>query len=234
MHTVRMDADTERDPEEEWGIDQYWRRRAIALAAALGVVGLTAWACGAFGGAGGDAKKAPLQSVAGVGSAVPAPSASPGVPVPAPTVTVTKTSKVTLRPKVAAPKDGDACAPRDVVVNFASSGDSFARDARPSFRLTVVNTGQRTCRYDVGTHSLDVRITSGSDKVWAASVCDGGSGASVQTLRRGIPYVTTVTWDRKRSGADCSGKRDKALPGTYVAALKADQVKPQKQVFHLR
>ncbi|MFC5184255.1 hypothetical protein [Actinomadura harenae] len=229
-----MDADTERDPEEEWGIDQYWRRRAMALAGVLGVVGLTAWACGAFGGAGGDAKKAPTQSVAGVGSAVPSPSATPGVPVPAPTVTVTRTPKGGASPKAVAHKDGDACEARDVVVNFASDGDTFARDERPSFRLTVVNTGQNACRYDVGTSSLDVRITSGADKVWAASVCDGGSGSSVRTLRRGIPYVTTLTWDRKRSGADCSGKRDKARPGTYVAALKADHVKPQKQVFHLR
>lgn len=231
MHTVRMDADTERDPEEEYGIDQYWRRRAIALAGVLGVVGVAAWSCGVFGTGGGDAKKAPVQSLAGV--AVPTPAAASGVPTPAPTVTVTKTAKAAA-PSKTPRKDGDACDARDVVVNFASSGDTFAAGARPSFRLTVVNTGQRACGYDVGTGNLDIRITSGADKVWSASACDGGSGSSVQVLRRGIPYVTTVTWDRKRSGADCAGRRDKAMPGTYVAAVKADKVKPQKQVFHLR
>ncbi|MEV4258312.1 hypothetical protein AB0J52_34595 [Spirillospora sp. NPDC049652] len=229
-----MDADTERDPEEEWGLDQYWRRRALALAGVLGVVGLTAWSCGVFGGGGdGGAKKPPVQSMAGVGAAVPSLAATSQAPTPTPTVTVTKTAKAPARPKPAR-KDGDACDPHDVVVNMASNGDTFPRGARPSFRLTVVNTGQRACGYDVGTAKLDVRITSGSDRVWAASACDSGSGSSVRTLRRGIPYVTTVTWDRRRSGSDCAGRRDKALPGTYVAVLRAAKVKPQKQVFHLR
>ncbi|RFU41290.1 hypothetical protein DZF91_12595 [Actinomadura logoneensis] len=228
-----MDADTERDPEEEWGLDQYWRRRAIALAGVLGVVGLTAWACGVFGDGGDDGRRPPVQSMAGAGAAVPSLAATSTVPAPTPTVTVTKTAKATPRPKPSR-KDGDACDPRDVVVNMAANGDTFPRGARPAFRLTVVNTGKRPCGYDVGTGRLDVRITSGPDRVWAASACDGGSGSSVQTLRRGIPYVTTVTWDRRRSGSDCTGQRDKALPGTYVAVLKAAGVKPQKQVFHLR
>ncbi|MCP2342847.1 hypothetical protein [Actinomadura rupiterrae] len=235
-----MDADTERDPEDEWGLDQYWRRRAIALGGALAVVGLAAWGCGVFGG-GGDGGKQNVQSMAGVASAVPTTPAA----TPAPTVTVTASPSTTASPSAsasaspgasakAAPKAGDACDPRDVVVDFAANGETFAGSARPSFRLTVVNTGQRACTYDVGTHSLDVRITSGSDRVWAASTCDSGSGSNVQTLRRGIPYATTLVWDRRRAGSDCQGSRAKALPGTYVASVKGDHVKAEKQVFRLR
>ncbi len=49
-----------------------------------------------------------------------------------------------------------------------------------------------------------------------------------ETLRRGIPYVDTVTWDRERG---CKGNTQ-ARPGTYVADLKGTKVK--KQIFRLR
>ncbi|MFC4912156.1 hypothetical protein [Actinomadura gamaensis] len=226
-----MDADTERDPEE-WEADRYWRRRAIALAGVLGVVGLAAWACGALTGGNGDVRKQGVESVAGIGSAVPT-SVATSPPAPTPTVTVTTTAKITISP-TARPRPGDACDPRDVVVNLASTRDTFAGGARPTFRLTAVNTGQRACTYDVGPGNLDVRITSGADRVWAASACATGSGSSVHMLKRGIPYVTMLSWDRRRSGDDCKGARDKAMPGTYVASVKGDQVRTGKQIFHLR
>ncbi|WP_433329724.1 hypothetical protein [Spirillospora sp. CA-294931] len=204
------------------GIDQYWRRRAIALTGVLGAVGLLAWACAS----GGEEKK-PLKNAASVAS--PSASGIPSAPTAMPTVTVTATAKVTAAPPK---KDGDACEPDAVVVNMAVSRTQYAPGEMPQFQLTAVNTGERACTFDVGPKALDIRVTSGSDRVWSSAECDGGTGSSIQMLRRGIPYVGVVTWDRKRSTERCQGKRTTVRPGTYVVTLKGTKVK--KQVFTLR
>ncbi|MFC6879750.1 MULTISPECIES: hypothetical protein [Actinomadura] len=219
-----MGADTGRDPG---GLDQYWRRRAIALGGVIGAVGLLAWACAGDGGEEGK----PLRNAAA--TAGPSPS---GVPIPSamPTVTVTATAKVTATPKPAQ-KPGDACDARDVVVTMAATRETYAAGEQPQFRLTAVNTGGRACTFDVGPRSLDVRVTSGSDRVWSSAQCDRGDGSSIQMLRRGIPYAATITWDRKRGSGRCQGKRLPVRPGTYVAKVHSpDKIKVRKQIFSLR
>ncbi|MBO2451511.1 hypothetical protein J4573_30775 [Actinomadura barringtoniae] len=223
-----MGSDTGRDPES-FGLDQYWRRRVVALGGVIGTVGLVAWACTAGGGE--DKKQQqPLKNAAAVGSSSPG---VPSVPAATPTVTVTATAKVT-QPATAAKKDGDACEPGAVVVNMTSSAETYTKGQMPQFQLTAVNTGGRACTFDVGAKSLDLRITSGSDRVWSRSQCDTGTGSSIQMLKRGIPFAGTVTWDRRRANGQCRGKRDTVRPGTYVAQVKADHVKVKKQVFRLR
>lgn len=215
-----MDSDTVRNPEGD-AADAYWRRRAIVLGGVLSLVGLVAWACTA--GDENTAERRPVQNAAALSTA----SAPPTV---MPTVTVTVTTQTTVRP-VVAKKDGDACEPRDVVVSFAATKGTYAGKDLPRFQLIVVNTGQRACTFGVGPKELDVRITSGSDRLWSSAQCARGSGSSIQMLRRGIPYVGTLAWDRRRG---CSGKRPVARPGTYVATVKAGKIKVKKQVFQLR
>ncbi|KAB2351100.1 hypothetical protein F8566_07405 [Actinomadura rudentiformis] len=198
----------------------------IVLGAVLGTVGLGAWACTA--GEGGQ-KQSVKNAVAAVGSGSPSAGAAiSSLPAAAPTVTVT--AKVT--PETS--KDGDACEKNDVVVNMTSARETYAKNEMPQFQLTVVNTGDHACTFDVGSKSLDVRVTSGGDRIWSVSACEQGGGSSIQMLRRGIPYVRTVTWDRKRADGRCRGKREAARPGTYVASVKADRIKVTRQVFRLR
>ncbi|GLZ15242.1 hypothetical protein Acsp04_54770 [Actinomadura sp. NBRC 104425] len=61
-----------------------------------------------------------------------------------------------------------------------------------------------------------------------------GCGSRERTLRRGIPHVETVTWDRRRSTGDCRATGLTARPGTYVATVRADGLRPARRVFHLR
>ncbi|MDL4777710.1 hypothetical protein [Actinomadura xylanilytica] len=225
-----MGSDTGRDTDAS-GLDEYWRRRAVALIGVVGVVGLLTWACAG----GGDDGKPPHNAaeVAGASPGVPpAPTAMPTVTVTATTkATATATSTAATAP---AAKDGDACAPGDVVIAMAVTRATYAGGDRPTFRVTAVNTGKRTCTFDVGSRALDVRITSGPDQVWSSAQCGRGDGSSVKTLRRGVPYVDTVGWDRKRGSDGCKGDRRTARPGTYVATVKAAGAKVDDQVFHLR
>jgi hypothetical protein len=215
-----MDSDTVRNPDGP-AAEAYWRRRTIALGAVVAVLGLVAWACSA-----GEEQTAgrPAQNAA---------AQSPSLTV-MPTVTVTVTTEATTAVRPSERSSGNACERRDVVIGLAATKDTYAGTDRPRFRLTAVNTGQRACRFAVGPKELEIQITSGSDRLWTSARCARRSGSSVRLLRRGVPYVQTIVWDRKRASGDCTRSRPAARPGTYVAAIKSDKIKAEKQVFRLR
>ncbi|MFC0040548.1 hypothetical protein [Actinomadura rayongensis] len=210
---MSTDTDSDKTP------DEYWKRRAVVLGGMLAAVGLLAWGCSA-----GTGPDRPVRDAAALASA------SPAAPTALPTVTVTAQVTRTAAPRRRA---GDACDRKDVVVDLAVSRTVYGRKDRPELRLTAVNTGAAACRFATGPKALDVRISSGSDRVWTASWCARGD-ASPRLLRRGIPYVRTLTWDRRRSSGRCGGSRPAARPGTYVAELVAPGLKAKRQVFALR
>ena len=67
-----------------------------------------------------------------------------------------------------------------------------------------------------------------------AGDCVSGEGIDRQKLTRGIPFVRSIEWDKRRSGRDCGGDRHAAGEGTYVALARAGGLKSNKNVFHLR
>lgn len=120
------------------------------------------------------------------------------------------------------------------MLSLRGGRDSYADGARPGFLLTLVSTGEVECTVDVGPRTLETRITSGRDRIWSTADCVSGSGVDVQSLKRGVPYVRMIQWDRHRSGNDCTAKGDPARPGTYVVLAYARPIKSAKVVFQLR
>lgn len=211
-----MDADTERDPDSP-SIDAYWRRRAVALIGAAAVVGVLAWGCTG----GEDDRREQVGNAAA--TSTPSPVAVPSL---MPTVTVTATRSAIAS---AAKRAHNGCDPARIVVDLTSDRDTYAGGERPRFQLSVVNTGSRACAVDIGAKGLEVRISSGSDRVWSSAHCARGAGSSRVTLERGVPHLKSVTWNRRRSTAGCPGNAPTARPGTYVAAAGET-----RKVFRLR
>lgn len=224
------------------GGDIYWRRRMSVLVAVLVVVAVVAWACSS-GGSGPErassAQSSPsvtpttdqllagLRTLAmGTGSPSPSPSPSPSA---SPSAGAAATPSPRRRP-------GEPCADDDLVLSLQSGGKEqiYSGDQRPTFIVTLVNTGSVMCTVDVGPRAMEVRITSGADRIWSTVDCVSGPGAEVQKLRRGVPYVRTLEWDRRRSSVDCRAERSAALPGTYVATVRMGALRGGKDVFHLR
>ncbi|MDN3353936.1 hypothetical protein [Actinomadura sp. DC4] len=221
-----MDADTDRserldaeDDLEQGDVEAYWRRRVYVLAGGITLIGLVAWACS---GSGHKRSTAQVRNAAATVS--PQAAAAPAV-TPTATVTVTASPAGVVPPKRRA---GDQCDAGDVVVGVTPSGTVFKGKEHPRFGLSVVNTGRRPCTFDVGPKALVIRITSGPDRVWSSAQCVNG-GPSLQRLQRGVPYLATLDWDRKR----CTGGSH-AAPGTYVISVGAPGIKTQREVFRLR
>lgn len=232
-NTSRMDPNTfgdgAQDPEDS---SAYWRRRVFALGGVIAVVAVLAWACSGSGGT--NSRQAAEQSAspsAGSGGPV-APLAQTGTPGLAPSASPSASDgpSASASPSAMKRHAGDPCKPGDVVVTADLGGSSYSGAERPEFRYTVVNTGELTCSYDIG--GLELRITSGSDRIWSSTDC--ASGPARKKLKRGVPYTRTVTWNRTRSSAKCHETDEKARPGTYVVRLRGNHVKPQSQVFRLR
>lgn len=210
-----MDSDTVSKKSEP---EAYWRRRVYLLAAGLVGIGLIAWACS---GSGGDDKTtAQARNAAAMASA----SAAAGRARPAPTATVT----VTVTPP-ATPHQGNPCKDTDLVAGLVPTKTTYRGKAHPRFRLSVVNMASRTCTFDVGAKHLQVLITSGSHHIWSSAKCGAGPVSEVRSLRRGIPYVGDIDWNRKPCG---HGRA--AGSGTYVITATEGKVATKRHVFRLR
>ena len=215
------------------GPDVYWRRRMSVLVAVLVVVAVVAWACSSGGS--GPERTSSAQSTPSV-----TPAADPllaglrtlamGTATPSPTQATPKTSPA-ARPRRA----GEMCTEQDLVLSMQGGNEKiYAGDAQPGFMVTLVNTGPVMCKADVGPRTMEVRITSGADRIWSTADCVSGPGTDVTELQRGVPYVRALEWDRRRSSADCRTTPATALPGTYVATVRLGKLRSTKGVFHLR
>jgi hypothetical protein len=131
-------------------------------------------------------------------------------------------------------RPGGHCDPDDLVLSLRGGQDVYAGTARPAFLLTLVSTADVECTVDVGPRALETRITSGRDRIWSTADCVSGAGIDVKQLRRGVPYVRMIQWDRHRSGSHCTATRMEARAGTYVALAYAGALRSPKVVFHLR
>jgi hypothetical protein len=223
-----MDPDTMRGD----GGDVYWRRRMSVLVAVLVVVAVVAWACSS--GSGGPERESSAQS---------SPSATPatdpllaglrtlamGTASPSPTPAPRESPATPPR------RPGEPCAEENLVLSLQGGKEPiYTGEAHPTFLITLVNTGPAMCKADVGPRAMEVRITSGADRIWSTADCVSGVGSEVKELQRGIPYVRSLDWDRRRSSPDCRATPPLALPGTYVATVRMGKLRTVKGVFHLR
>ncbi|WP_250572878.1 hypothetical protein [Nonomuraea sediminis] len=207
------------------------------LVGVLVVVAVVAWACSS--GSSGPQRASSAQSSPTASAADPLlaglSTLAMGTPSPTPTPTPTPTKPRPSPAPAAKPKrPGEPCEPGDLVLNMSGGQDVYAAGAKPTFMITLVNTGSVMCTADVGPQALEMRITSGKDRIWSTSDCVSGNVTDIKQLQRGIPYVRSVDWDRRRSSTDCSDDRRAALPGTYVAVVRMGKLKTPMGVFHLR
>ncbi|WP_245646242.1 hypothetical protein [Nocardiopsis trehalosi] len=230
--------------------ETYWRRRVFVLAGLLAVVAVIALSCSRLSSSGDEqsASGPPEASASPSSSPSVAPSPSPG-DSPGPSGDDAEEDDPAEAgaggpgaggdgaggsgsaggdgggaADVPAPQEaGDPCRPQDVVVTVDTDRSDYAWDAEPELEVTAVNTADQTCTVDVGFSAMEVRITSGDDRVFSTADCVEGDDSDEVELRRGVPHTATYTWDRTRSWRDCRDTQATAdRPGTYVATLYGD------------
>jgi hypothetical protein len=233
--------------------DVYWRRRVIALAAAVVVLGLIVWSVnGALGGA-GTAKQAADQTHTGQHShgaaatapASPSPSATPtpaatGTATPRPTASASakhgarKHSRAGSTHAVTAASHAGSCPRGSVVLSLFTTKYRYSAQQTPRFEVDVVSTAPRPCAFDLGDRHVELVIKAGGERrVWDSADCVQGSGRRVAKLTRGVPQVLRFSWDRKTSAPGCKLAGKPVQPGTYTATARSGALSSQSLIFVL-
>jgi hypothetical protein len=244
-----MGPNAPRDQQRAPQPDIYWRRRVIALALGIAIIGLLAWAVnGVVSGSNATSSAAdvghpksvtvppasapvtPSVAPSGFGASAqasvansPGPSSSP-TPSPSPT-----------RKTVTTAHTGDGCVAGNIVITLTAASDSYGSGVLPNFGATVVSTSAHTCAFDIGAkEGVRLVIKSGPARVWASSDCPASAGTRITHLARGVPTTLHISWDRKTSVPGCQSAASVARPGTYTATVYSGLIRSNTVVFVLR
>jgi len=197
----------------------YWRRRAALLLALLLLLVLLK-AC-----TGGDEPQ-DEQLVTAPASAAPSRSADPGAsPSPSPSPSAGPSAGPTSDPSV------PVCQDADLTVQVRTATLQYRVGEQLPIRVTVRNAAVQACTAALGQGGLEVRVLSGSDRIWSSDDCDADRGAGQTTLQPGRAEVVQVSWSGRRSRPGCRGPGEQALPGTYRAVGHLGELTDSSELF---
>jgi hypothetical protein len=113
------------------------------------------------------------------------------------------------------------------VLSLSASQVHFGARQQPAFSLSVVSTQPADCSFNVGPGHLAVVIKEGPARIWSSADCVNGTGSLVTALRRGVPTVVAVDWNRRMSSPGCGGMSRAVPAGSYTAyAVEGSIVSP--------
>jgi hypothetical protein len=232
------------------GADAYWQRRFFTLIAGLGVIGLLAWAFSGMAsgggksshssGSGGPSSAAFATTAAGTPTpavsmstapASPSPSASPSAS-PSPSATK-RASAAASSPAKKAASAPTACPASDLVLTLTASASSYSPSATPSFQLDIVSTDSADCLVDTGSAGLKLVVTHGTAVAYSSASCLQGAKRHVVSLRRGVPAVTSMSWNKQQTTSDCSATVMAATNRTYSAVAQTGGAQSPGATFRL-
>jgi len=173
-------------------------------------------------------------------SAYPVPSATSLNPLqtapPAPSVVdFSSTSTATASPQPTASKKKKkkghpkpvACPARDLRPTLTGR-IRLAPKQRTSFQLSLINGSGRTCTARVTRKNFELKISSGKGQLWSTRDCPSAINTISRKLGSEHAVAWSLTWNGKRSKANCKSARQVPKPGRYAATARLDGAEPVK------
>jgi hypothetical protein len=213
----------------------YWTRRGFVIGAT--VVLAIALVLTIGGTSSGSAAQASPSTPA---SAYPVPSATSLNPLqtapPAPSVVdFSSTSTATASPQPTASKKKKkkghpkpvACPARDLRPTLTGR-IRLAPKQRTSFQLSLINGSGRTCTARVTRKNFELKISSGKGHLWSTRDCPSAIHTISRKLGSEHAVAWSLTWNGKRSKANCKSARQVPKPGRYAATARLDGAEPVK------
>jgi hypothetical protein len=212
----------------------YWTRRGFVIGAT--VVLAIALVLTIGGTSSGSAAQASPSTPA---SAYPVPSATSLNPLqtapPAPSVVdFSSTSTATASPQPTASKKKKkghpkpvACPARDLRPTLTGR-IRLAPKQRTSFQLSLINGSGRTCTARVTRKNFELKISSGKGHLWSTRDCPSAINTISRKLGSEHAVAWSLTWNGKRSKANCKSARQVPKPGRYAATARLDGAEPVK------
>ncbi|MBS4727671.1 hypothetical protein MSM1_04690 [Mycobacterium sp. SM1] len=217
----------------------YWRRRGLALAIAVAVIGIVVAAIVALLDGSAGAKT--------TNTAKPGPATTPQAPPPAAQPEV-KTPMVPPAAQSAAPaptptgavqpppvlKEGDDCPDSTLAVKGLTNQPQYVLGDQPKFTMVVTNIGLVACKRDVGAAVLAAYVyTLDNKRLWSNLDCAPSNETLVKTFTPGEQVTTAVTWTGMGSAPGCPLPRPAIGPGTYNLVVQLGNLRSAPVPFIL-
>jgi len=126
-----------------------------------------------------------------------------------------------------------ACTAGQLVIAAASDKPTYAVGDRPKVALLVTNSGTAPCVADLADQQIELRVFSGSARVWGSHDCAVEPGTSKEMLPVGQQIRREIEWSGLSSQPGCAGIRQRVPAGSYTlfALLDGHQGKPAHFAF---
>jgi hypothetical protein len=204
----------------------YWRRR---LALLTGLVMAVLVIAKLIPGGGHEPKAttvahvtSPSRGASSTSSTTPSPSATPTPTVtpsaaPTPTAPPSPTAVCSDDDISVAPTVADAQATKPVVITLA-----------------ITSNTTPACLWDVSPATLQLKITSGSDRIWSTLDCPNAVPNQRVVVQRDVPTDINIRWNTRRSEAGCPPQTNWASLGYYHVTVAALGGQPEDEQFPLK
>jgi hypothetical protein len=223
----------------------YWIRRALILGAVLVVVIIVMAVVIGFNGSSAAADDPPAGDpsvLAGpsssatvspaavtpssVVSAMPTDTASPSS-TRSPSATSTpsllaRTASPSATPTKIAPV---ACRPSELRATLTGK-QSLKPKAPNTFALSLINGASVSCVLTVNPENFELKIYSGTDRIWSSDDCASLVKPTTKTLASQHALEWTMTWNGRRSRDGCEQRPEIPKPGTYFATSQYEGAAP--------
>jgi len=211
----------------------YWARRVAVLGAAILVLAIVVALIVNGTSSGSPQSAAPAPAVTSPSaSTAPAETASP---IATPTATATAernpraTPSSTLKPTAKATptrKPGPVACPEADLRPTLTGKQRLKVKRGNTFRLSLINGSGVTCIAEVNSKNFELKIYSGTDRIWSTRDCT----TAVRTVKKKLAgeqaLEWTLAWNGRRSRDNCKNRPEIPLPGTYFATAQLDGAKP--------
>ena len=105
---------------------------------------------------------------------------------------------------------------------------------RNTFTLSLINGSGQTCTASVNPDNFELRIYSGSDRIWSTKDCATIVKPVPRTLEADQALEWKLAWNGLRSRAGCKSRPEIPRPGTYYATAQLTGAEPVQLLMTLR
>jgi hypothetical protein len=214
----------------------YWTRRGFVIGATVVLaIALVLTIGGTSSGSAAQASPSTPASAYPVPSATSPNSLQTAPPTPS-VVDFSSTSAATASPQPTASKKKKkkkghpkpvACAARDLRPTLTGR-IRLAPKQRTRFQLSLINGSGRTCTARVTRKNFELKISSGKGQLWSTRDCPSAINTISRKLGSEHAVAWSLTWNGKRSKANCKSARQVPKPGRYAATARLDGAEPVK------
>jgi hypothetical protein len=236
----------------------YWRRRALAIGAAVIALALIIWAASALFGGGSDTPEADSAAASsslttdvsftpnpsgsnapegggGSGGGAAGGSGGSGTQASGSSSSSSSSSSSTT----GAPVPAGQCADSSLAVKATADKATFAPGEEPSFTIVITNIGSAPCDRDLagGLQQVLVYSIDGKTRLWSNVDCYPQPAADVRNLAPGEQAAFKVAWSATTSTPECATaqnpERNPVGAGAYTVVGQLGALRSSPEPFNI-